>query len=271
MQLRQESDSGLTLDIKAHIPENWQPVNDLFQVGTLKVTHCQKCLSVTKHMDRSIDLTVQIDADNPTVTRDLHWGISETMKMEHLMGDNQRFCEKCNSKEDAHVYHYFTSLPKIMILRLQRYNFKEGAIKIQNGVSCAERMSFEKWMSQDYTGPHPTYGMLSATSTCDSIPMNLCSDTLSSSCGVATTRFRTLRGDRPSRQSHYIGTLLCLYQENGGNRDCCDRIGWRISNGKEDLPMVWTLYGMRGALPVPTAACQWITDFPDFLFFVSVG
>ncbi|KAK3806324.1 MAG: hypothetical protein J3Q66DRAFT_358848 [Benniella sp.] len=157
MQLRQESGSGLTQDIKALIPENWQPVNDLFQVGTLKVTHCQKCPSVTKHMDRSIDLTVQIDADNPTVTRDLHWGISETMKMEHLMGDNQRFCEKCNSKEDAHVYHYFTSLPKIMILRLQRYNFKEGAIKIQNGVSCAEKMSFEKWMSQDYAGPHPTY------------------------------------------------------------------------------------------------------------------
>lgn len=168
MQLRQETDAELTQDIKALIPENWQPVNDLFQVGTLKVTHCQKCPSITRHMDRSIDLTVQIDADNPMVTRDLHWGISETMKMEHLMGDNQRFCEKCNSKEDAHVYHYFTSLPKVMILRLQRYNFKEGAIKIQNGVSCTERMNFEKWMSQDYTGPHPTYGMLSAATAYDS-------------------------------------------------------------------------------------------------------
>ncbi|KAF9963158.1 Ubiquitin carboxyl-terminal hydrolase 12 [Modicella reniformis] len=157
LQLRQDLGSELAQDIKALIPENWQPIDDLFQVGTQTVTHCQKCPSVSVNMDRSIDLTVQIDTDNPTIIRDLDWGISKTMKMEHMKDDNQRFCEKCDSKEDAHVYHYFTSLPKVMILRLQRYNFKEGAVKIQNGVSCAESMNFEKWMSCDYKGTHPNY------------------------------------------------------------------------------------------------------------------
>ncbi|KAF9205052.1 Ubiquitin carboxyl-terminal hydrolase 12 [Haplosporangium sp. Z 27] len=139
------------------IPREWQPINDLFQVGTQSVTHCQRCPSVSVNVDRSIDLTVQIDAESPTVIRDLDWGITATMNMEHMKDENQRFCEKCNSKEDAYVYHYFTSLPKIMILRLQRYNFKEGAIKIQNGVSCSEKLCFAKWMSQDYKGPNLNY------------------------------------------------------------------------------------------------------------------
>lgn len=157
LQLRQDSGPETSQDAKGLIPEDWQPINDLFQVGTQTVTHCQNCPSVTVNMDRGIDLTVQIDADNPTQIRDLDWGISESMKMEHLKDDNKRFCEKCDSKEDAHVYHYLTSLPKIMILRLQRYNFKESAVKIQNGVSCTEKLNFEKWMANDYKGPHPTY------------------------------------------------------------------------------------------------------------------
>ncbi|KAF9903617.1 Ubiquitin carboxyl-terminal hydrolase 46 [Lobosporangium transversale] len=146
----QSSDLGrISPDI---IPRNWQPIDYLFQVGTQTVTHCQQCRSVVTKMDRGIDLTVQIDVENPTLVRDLGWGITETMKMEHMKDDNQRFCEKCNSKEDAHIYHYLTSLPKIMILRLQRYNFSEGAVKLQNRVSCTERMNFSKWMSKDHQG-----------------------------------------------------------------------------------------------------------------------
>ncbi|KAF9114097.1 Ubiquitin carboxyl-terminal hydrolase 12 [Mortierella sp. AM989] len=151
LQLGQQSKS------ETIIAKDWQPIDDLFQVGTQTVTHCQRCPSVSVNVDRGIDLTVQIDAETPTLVRDLDWGISATMEMEHMKDDNQRFCEKCNSKEDAHVYHYFTSLPKIMILRLQRYNFKEGAVKIQNGVSCTEKLNFAKWMCQDYKGPNFNY------------------------------------------------------------------------------------------------------------------
>ncbi|KAG0313150.1 Ubiquitin carboxyl-terminal hydrolase 12 [Dissophora globulifera] len=150
LQQRQEQHSGaMAKEVKALIPEKWQPFDTLFQVGVQTVTHCQECPSVSKNVDRGIDLTVQIDVDHPTAIRDLDWGISETMRMEHMKDDNQRFCEKCNSKADAHVFHSFVSLPEIMILRLQRYNFKEGAIKLQNGVSCKERMSFKKWMNKD--------------------------------------------------------------------------------------------------------------------------
>ncbi|KAI1300688.1 Ubiquitin carboxyl-terminal hydrolase 12 [Mortierella claussenii] len=149
-----ESSSGSTEDL---VLDKWQPIDDLFQVGTQTVTHCQRCPSVSTNQDRGIDLTVQIDAENPHLVRDLDWGITETMKMEHMKDDNQRFCEKCNSKEDAHVYHYFTSLPKIMILRLQRYNFMQGAVKLQNSVSCTRRMNFSKWMSQDHQGDHLDY------------------------------------------------------------------------------------------------------------------
>ncbi|KAI7822017.1 hypothetical protein BC939DRAFT_195770 [Gamsiella multidivaricata] len=157
IQLCQEAPLESRNGVRELIPEDWQPIDELFQVGTQTVTHCRRCPSVSVKLDRGIDLTVQIDAENPTLVRDLDWGISETMKMEHMKDDNQRFCEKCNSKEDAHVYHFFTSLPKILILRLQRYNFKEGAMKLQNGVSCTERLGFGKWMSLDYKGSEPEY------------------------------------------------------------------------------------------------------------------
>ncbi|KAI8351088.1 hypothetical protein B0O80DRAFT_122444 [Mortierella sp. GBAus27b] len=167
-------------------------------------------------MDRGIDLTVQIDADNPTQIRDLDWGISESMKMEHLKDDNKRFCEKCDSKEDAHVYHYLTSLPKIMILRLQRYNFKESAVKIQNGVSCTEKLNFEKWMANDYKGPHPTYGMWHMDPSVRDQSNHRRETNIIRHCYMLhQCVIRTLCCDRASRSSHYIGSLLCLHQEDG--------------------------------------------------------
>ncbi|KAF9583781.1 hypothetical protein BGW38_008555 [Lunasporangiospora selenospora] len=138
-------------------PVNWHPVNELFQISTQSVTRCLECSSVSVNTDRGIDIAVQIDEANPTLVRDLDWGISETMKMEHMQGDNQRFCERCNRKADAHVNHYFTRLPKLVILRLQRCNFKQGAVKLPNGVSCSELMNFGQWLKKDYQGPSPSY------------------------------------------------------------------------------------------------------------------
>ncbi|KAF9282171.1 Ubiquitin carboxyl-terminal hydrolase 12 [Mortierella alpina] len=140
------------------VSQDYQPDNDMFQISTEKVIHCQKCPSVSVHTDESVELNIQIDAEHPTEIRDLDWGISETLKMEHMKDDNQRFCDRCNAKEDAHVYLSLKSLPKIMVLRLQRNTYLENRpTKLQNGVSCAERMSFAKWMSRDYSGSHPDY------------------------------------------------------------------------------------------------------------------
>ncbi|KAF9573090.1 Ubiquitin carboxyl-terminal hydrolase 12 [Mortierella alpina] len=140
------------------VPGNSLPDCDMFQISTEKVIHCQKCPSVSVHTDESVELNIQIDSEHPTEIRDLDWGISETLKMEHMKDDNQRFCDRCNAKEDAHVYLSLKSLPKIMVLRLQRNTYLENRpTKLQNGVSCSERMSFAKWMSRDYNGPNPDY------------------------------------------------------------------------------------------------------------------
>ncbi|KAG0215441.1 Ubiquitin carboxyl-terminal hydrolase 26 [Mortierella sp. GBA30] len=140
------------------VPTDWQPMRDMFQICTEKVIRCQKCPSVSVHNDESLELNIQIDADHPTEIRDLDWGISETLKEEHMTDDNQRFCDRCNSKEDARVSLSLKSLPKIMVLRLQRNSYLENRpTKLQHGVSCAERMSFDKWLSSDYKGPHPNY------------------------------------------------------------------------------------------------------------------
>lgn len=136
----------------------WEPVNDLFQISTERVQVCAKCNKVTTKNDRDFDLTVQIDTANPGLVRDLEWGVTDTMKQEVTTEDNKRFCERCNTNEHAHMSNFFTSLPKIMILRLQRSNFMQGAVKIPNGVACSQRMNFRQWMSSTYQGDHPDYG-----------------------------------------------------------------------------------------------------------------
>ncbi|KAF8948536.1 TatD DNase [Haplosporangium gracile] len=136
---------------------NWEPVNDLFQISTERVQVCAKCNKVTIKNDRDFDLTVQIDTANPGLIRDLEWGISDTMKQEVTTEDNKRYCERCKTNEHAHISNFFTSLPKIMILRLQRSNFMQGAVKIPNGVACSQRMNFREWMSSTYQGDHPDY------------------------------------------------------------------------------------------------------------------
>ncbi|KAF9124877.1 Ubiquitin carboxyl-terminal hydrolase 25 [Mortierella sp. 14UC] len=137
--------------------ESWAPVNDLFQIRTERVQVCAKCDKVTTKQDRDFDLTVQIDTSNPRLVRDLEWGVSDTMKQEVTTEDNKRFCERCKSNEHAQMSNFFISLPKVMILRLQRSNFMQGAIKIPNGVACSQRMNFRQWMSTNYQGDHPDY------------------------------------------------------------------------------------------------------------------
>ncbi|KAG0376215.1 Ubiquitin carboxyl-terminal hydrolase 25 [Mortierella sp. AD032] len=137
--------------------KGWTPVNDLFQIGTERVQVCAKCDKVTTKQDRDFDLTVQIDTSNPGLVRDLEWGVSDTMKQEVTTEDNKRFCERCKSNEHAQMSNFFISLPKVMILRLQRSNFMQGAVKIPNGVACSQRMNFKQWMSSNYQGDHPDY------------------------------------------------------------------------------------------------------------------
>ncbi|KAF9144275.1 TatD DNase [Mortierella sp. GBA39] len=135
----------------------WEPVNDLFQISTERVQVCAKCNKVTTKNDRDFDLTVQIDTANPRLVRDLEWGVTDTMKQEVTTEDNKRYCERCKTNEHAHISNFFTWLPKIMILRLQRSNFMQGAVKIPNGVACSQRMNFRQWMSSTYQGDHPDY------------------------------------------------------------------------------------------------------------------
>ncbi|KAF9911863.1 hypothetical protein EC991_001767 [Linnemannia zychae] len=132
-------------------------INPELKFKTERVQVCAKCDKVTTKQDRDFDLTVQIDTSNPGLVRDLEWGVSDTMKQEVTTEDNKRFCERCKSNEHAQMSNFFISLPKIMILRLQRSNFMQGAVKIPNGVACSQRMNFRQWMSSGYGSDHPDY------------------------------------------------------------------------------------------------------------------
>lgn len=191
----------------------WEPVNDLFQISTERVQVCDKCNKVTTRDDREFDLTVQIDTANPGLVRDLEWGITDTMKQEVTTEDNKRFCERCKSNEHAHISNFFTSLPKIMILRLQRSNFMQGAVKIPNGVACSQRMNFRQWMSSTYQGDNPDYGerrFLCILFCC----MVLCvSMDLINHLSMYLTYYRTMRYYCTSWSGNLCWTLFCLHQK----------------------------------------------------------
>ncbi|KAF9178350.1 Ubiquitin carboxyl-terminal hydrolase 12 [Haplosporangium sp. Z 767] len=145
-------------DLIANLYKDKRPPRHVFEISIQKVYQCQTCATTSTVNDTTLDLGVQIDRENEALVRDLDWGIAESMKTEHMNGDNQKFCDNCNSNQDAIVYQHLTSLPSVMILRLQRYHFvpETGSItKLGNGVGCSEIMNFGKWMKDHQ--PQPDY------------------------------------------------------------------------------------------------------------------
>ncbi|KAG0250074.1 TatD DNase [Mortierella polycephala] len=149
---------GLPKDAMASPYKDRRPPRHVFEIGIQKVYQCQTCAATSTVNDTTIDLGVQIDRENEALVHDLDWGITESMKTERMNGDNQKFCDNCNSNQDAIVYQHLTSLPSVIILRLQRYHFvPETGIttKLRNGVGCSEIMNFGKWMKDRQ--PQPDY------------------------------------------------------------------------------------------------------------------
>ncbi|ONM55554.1 ubiquitin carboxyl-terminal hydrolase 17 isoform X1 [Zea mays] len=102
---------------------------------------CTKCQVISKHSERILDLTVEIDGDIST----LDGALRRFTSSEILDGDNRYHCSRCNSYERAQKKLTILEAPNILTIALKRY--QSGVLgKISKAVKFPEHLNLSQYM-----------------------------------------------------------------------------------------------------------------------------
>lgn len=99
-------------------------INQLYQGEMKDYVKCLKCGHENSRKDNFLDISVDI---KPFGSDDPYENLGEALKAfvtpETLSGNNQYYCEKCKSKQDAHKGLKFISFPYLLTIQLKRFTF----------------------------------------------------------------------------------------------------------------------------------------------------
>eukprot|EP00743_Colponemidia_sp_Colp-15_P010153 GILK01011152.1.p1 GENE.GILK01011152.1~~GILK01011152.1.p1 ORF type:complete len:1414 (-),score=327.31 GILK01011152.1:23-4129(-) len=126
-------------------------VQRLFQGTVAYVTTCQKCMKRSPRETQFYELEMHLQGKSS-----LEQCMASLFQPEELTGQDQYFCENCNSKQDALRSQEIISLPQVLNLQLMRfvYDWKAGGKrKLQENLSfpLALDMSFAMTVATDST------------------------------------------------------------------------------------------------------------------------
>jgi ubiquitin carboxyl-terminal hydrolase 47 len=98
-------------------------INTLYQGETTDYVKCNKCLYQSERSDTFLDLSLTVKNPFDNIYNDsLEKCLYNYVKVEELKEDNQYFCSKCESKQDAIKGIKFTKLPYILVTQLKRFD-----------------------------------------------------------------------------------------------------------------------------------------------------
>ncbi|KAE8710514.1 Ubiquitin carboxyl-terminal hydrolase 26 [Hibiscus syriacus] len=103
------------------IPKARTIVQDLFRGSVSHVTTCSKCgkdSEASSKMEDFYELELNVKG-----LKTLDESLTDYLSVEELHGDNQYFCESCNSRVDASRSIKLRSLPDVLNFQLKRYDF----------------------------------------------------------------------------------------------------------------------------------------------------
>eukprot|EP00742_Colponemidia_sp_Colp-10_P010826 GILJ01011937.1.p1 GENE.GILJ01011937.1~~GILJ01011937.1.p1 ORF type:complete len:1363 (+),score=243.17 GILJ01011937.1:38-4126(+) len=126
-------------------------VQRLFQGTVAYVTTCQKCMKRSPRETQFYELEMHLQGKSS-----LEQCMASLFQPEELTGQDQYFCENCNSKQDALRSQEILSLPQVLNLQLMRfvYDWKAGGKrKLQENLSfpLSLDMSFAMTVATDTT------------------------------------------------------------------------------------------------------------------------
>ncbi|KAE8705597.1 Ubiquitin carboxyl-terminal hydrolase 26 [Hibiscus syriacus] len=103
------------------IPKARTIVQDLFRGSVSHVTMCSKCgkdSEASSNMEDFYELELNVKG-----LKTLEESLTDYLSVEELHGDNQYFCESCNTRVDASRSIKLRSLPNVLNFQLKRYDF----------------------------------------------------------------------------------------------------------------------------------------------------
>ncbi|XP_069474306.1 ubl carboxyl-terminal hydrolase 18-like isoform X2 [Ambystoma mexicanum] len=136
--------SGKQQDVEEHfrilisnIPEDMR-VREMFIIQMVNSIICQECQEEDIIPNPMLTLPVSIQKPQPSVGE----AVQDFLKPNVLCGDNQCYCIKCKSKQDAISCNYFAALPQILVIHLKRYEiFSGGFRKINQSVDVPNTLN----------------------------------------------------------------------------------------------------------------------------------
>jgi len=128
-------------------------INQIYQGKMKDYVKCLKCSHESARNDTYLDIPLAI---RPFGAKESYHSIEEAFAgfttPEVLDGNNQYFCEKCSSKQDAHKGLKFLTLPYCLTIQLKRfsYDYNTGQrIKLHDRVTFPERIKMSDFIHND--------------------------------------------------------------------------------------------------------------------------
>lgn len=127
-------------------------MSSLFEGTSEPYVKCLTCNYISKRDDKWLNLTLPIRNEFGTgvLNSSVEMALENYIKPELLQGDNQYFCEQCNSKQNAERGINLTKGPEILSIVLNRFmidytNFTR--VKINDRVTFPKLINFNNYMN----------------------------------------------------------------------------------------------------------------------------
>uniref|UniRef100_H2YRV2 ubiquitinyl hydrolase 1 n=1 Tax=Ciona savignyi TaxID=51511 RepID=H2YRV2_CIOSA len=132
--------SKLFLSLLETTPSLSQVIKDQFCGEYTYVTICQSCKSATQRPSNFYELDLNIQGN-----KDLKSCLTEFLREEKLVGENQYYCTKCKSKQNAIRKICLKKLPQTLNLQLLRFVYdraSQSRQKISTNLSFPDYLDF---------------------------------------------------------------------------------------------------------------------------------
>lgn len=128
-------------------------INQLYQGEMKDYVKCLKCGHENSRLDNYLDISVDV---RPFGSKESHENLGDALKAfitpETLDGNNQYFCEKCDSKQDAHKGLKFVSFPYLLTIQMKRFTFDYNTlqrIKLHDRLTFPYTLDLREYIEQE--------------------------------------------------------------------------------------------------------------------------
>lgn len=128
-------------------PEISNIIQEEFEGEYSYQTTCKNCKSISLKTQAFNELELQVSSNNS-----LEECVIDYLKEEKLENQNQYYCEKCNSNQDAVREVILKKLPKTLNFQFLRFVFdvkKEGKKKLKQSISFPRNLCMKQFVPED--------------------------------------------------------------------------------------------------------------------------